>query len=90
MHRRNQRPQGSSWPSGGKLSWTRTRLPAIVAYKQELDQLAQHVLLDNPLLRFDKLLVVSGFSFASNWGANLGKKFLTLSPPRPDGNSAAA
>lgn len=63
-------------------------LPAIVAYKQELDQLAQHILLDNPLLRFDKLLVVSeGFHFASNWGgANfLGKKFLTLSPPRPDG-----
>ncbi len=63
-------------------------LPTIVTFKQELDKLAQNVLLDNPLLRFEKLLVVSeGFYFASNWGGPnfLGKKFLTLSPPRPDG-----
>ena len=64
-------------------------LPAnLVALKTELDKASAEVLLANPLLDFDKLLVVRGTPyFQSNWdGPNhLGSDLIVVSPVRADG-----
>lgn len=63
-------------------------LPEIVGFKQQKDAAINPILLQNPLLNFDKLLFAKGgFWFASNWGGpnNLGNEFAVLSPVRPDG-----
>lgn len=60
----------------------------VIALSSELDQQQTEMLLDTPLLAFDKLLLVKGHSsFAANWtGANhLGNEMVVLSPVRPDG-----
>ena len=63
-------------------------LADVLALRDEIDRVGQQVLLDNPLLRFDKLLVVTGGArFSSNWGGanRLGRKIEVLSPVTPDG-----
>ncbi len=60
-----------------------------LALRDQIDRAGQTVLLDNPVLKFDKLLVVTGGArFASNWGGpnRLGNKIEVLSPVTPDGN----
>jgi formylglycine-generating enzyme required for sulfatase activity len=55
---------------------------------EQLAAAADEILLANPVLDFDKLLVMSGKpSFASNWGGpnSIGQKMQILSPVRPDG-----
>ena len=55
---------------------------------QNADDAGQAILLANPLLDFDKLLLVKGRAgFASNWGGpnRLGSEMVVLSPVRPDG-----
>ena len=61
---------------------------AAVRIGQEIAAAAQEILLANPVLDFDKLLVMAGNpSFASNWGGSnsIGQKMQILSPVRPDG-----
>ena len=63
-------------------------LAELLALSAELDSAARDILLDNPVLRFDKLLLVRGGpSFNSNWSGpnNLGNELVVLSPVRPDG-----
>jgi formylglycine-generating enzyme required for sulfatase activity len=55
---------------------------------EELDPAARDILLDNPVLKFDKLLLARGGPwFNSNWSGpnNLGNELVVLSPVRPDG-----
>ena len=75
--RRILAPQG-----GGRL------LPELAGARQQWEATAHPILLQNPLLDFDRLLFVrGGFHFNNNWsGANfLGNEFAVLSPVRPDG-----
>ena len=61
---------------------------AVLELSAGLDKVQSEILLDTPLLAFDKLLLVKGPpSFASNWtGPNhLGREMVVLSPVRPDG-----
>lgn len=63
-------------------------LEALLAGQAEIEQAAAAILLANPVLRFDKLLVVKGSpGFASNWGGanRLGQEICILSPVHPDG-----
>ena len=63
-------------------------LREIRLFHLEWDKIAQGILLQNPVLDFEKLIMVrGGYWFASNWsGANhLGNEFVTLSPVKPDG-----
>ncbi|MEW6358689.1 MAG: SUMF1/EgtB/PvdO family nonheme iron enzyme [Planctomycetota bacterium] len=63
-------------------------LKAVLALRAELDAASKEILLANPLLDFEKLLLIRGGpSFASNWsGPNrLGSEIVVLSPVRPDG-----
>ena len=60
----------------------------VAALAQDLDAAQRDILLDTPLLAFDKLLLVKGNpGFASNWGGpnRLGNDLIVLSPVRPDG-----
>ena len=63
-------------------------LTHLVAVRSAADEAAREVLLDNPLLDFEALLLVKGGpGFASNWGGpnRLGNEIVSLSPVRPDG-----
>ncbi|NQT41233.1 MAG: hypothetical protein HQ581_27340, partial [Planctomycetes bacterium] len=63
-------------------------LEILVQTKGELDLAAPEILLANPVLAFDKLLMVKGNTgFSSNWGGpnSLGSEMVILSPVRPDG-----
>jgi formylglycine-generating enzyme required for sulfatase activity len=74
------------WPA--LLQAPATHLGEVLALGTELAAAARNILLDNPLLRFDKLLMARGGPwFASNWGGpnNLGGELVVLSPVRPDG-----
>jgi formylglycine-generating enzyme required for sulfatase activity len=67
-------------------------LSALVAVREELDAARAAILLDTPLLAFDKLLMVRGTpGFAANWtGPNrLGQEMVVLSPVRPEGQVTA-
>ena len=60
----------------------------LVALETEFDKASAEILLANPLLDFDKLLVVRGSpGFQTNWdGPNhLGSDLVVVSPVRPDG-----
>ncbi len=60
----------------------------LVALETEFDKASAEILLANPLLDFDKLLVVRGSPyFQTNWdGPNhLGSDLVVVSPVRPDG-----
>ena len=60
----------------------------LVAMKSAIDTAEPELLLANPLLDFERLLLVQGNpGFASNWGGanRLGNAMITLSPVRPDG-----
>jgi formylglycine-generating enzyme required for sulfatase activity len=64
----------------------------LVALAQDLDAAQQDILLDTPLLAFNKLLLVKGNpGFASNWGGpnRLGNEIIVLSPVCPDGQQTA-
>jgi len=64
-------------------------LEALWAGHAEIEQAAAAILLDNPVLRFEKLLIVKGNpGFATNWGGanRLGQEICILSPVRPDGD----
>ena len=61
----------------------------LVAMKGQIDAAQAEILLDNPLLAFDKLLLTKGpIHFSSNWdGPNhIGDAIVILSPVRADGN----
>ena len=63
-------------------------LQELLAQQAEIEQAAAEILLANPVLRFDRLLVVKGNpSFNTNWGGpnRLGQEICILSPVRPDG-----
>ncbi len=58
------------------------------ALAESTDAAGQEILLANPLLDFDRLLLVKGRTgFASNWGGpnRLGSEMVVLSPVRSDG-----
>jgi hypothetical protein len=63
-------------------------LQELLAKQAEIEQAAADILLANPILRFEKLLVVKGNpGFNTNWGGpnRLGQEICVLSPVRPDG-----
>jgi formylglycine-generating enzyme required for sulfatase activity len=63
-------------------------LPSVLEFAGTVDQAGRDILLANPVLQFDKLLLVKGSSsFAANWtGPNhLGNEIVVLAPVRPDG-----
>jgi len=63
-------------------------LEAVIGARKALDALQPEVLLETPLLAFDKLLIAKGdIGFGSNWdGPNrIGSELCVLSPVRPDG-----
>ncbi|NOZ21124.1 MAG: formylglycine-generating enzyme family protein [Planctomycetes bacterium] len=63
-------------------------LKDVLALRDELDTASKDILLANPLLGFDKLLLIKGGpGFASNWGGpnRLGREIVVLSPVKPDG-----
>ncbi len=67
-------------------------LAAVVGACEALDAVQAEVLLETPLLAFDKLLVARGaVGFGSNWdGPNrIGDELCVLSPVRPDGRLTA-
>jgi len=64
-------------------------LEALLAGQAEIERAVAAILLANPVLRFEKLLVVKGNpGFATNWGGanRLGQEICILSPVRPDGD----
>ena len=74
--------------------WARMRagsgdaLAAVLALRGDVEKAGREILLANPLLGFEKLLLARGGpGFASNWsGANrLGNELVVLSPVKPDG-----
>jgi formylglycine-generating enzyme required for sulfatase activity len=74
------------WPD--LLKAPAAALGDLLALDAELDTAARTILLDNPVLRFDKLLLARGGPwFNSNWSGpnNLGGELVVLSPVRPDG-----
>ena len=74
------------WPT--LLAAGADSLEALLALRTTFDQESQEILLSNPLLRFDKLLLIKGGpGFSSNWGGpnRLGNEIVALSPVRPDG-----
>ncbi|MCY3019147.1 MAG: SUMF1/EgtB/PvdO family nonheme iron enzyme [Planctomycetota bacterium] len=63
-------------------------LAAVVAVHEKAATEGKEILLANPLLAFDKLLLGRGGpGFASNWGGpnHIGNELVTLSPVKPDG-----
>lgn len=63
-------------------------LAEIMTARAASEAAEEEILLANPLLDFEKLLLVQGGpGFASNWGGpcSLGNTIVSLSPPRPDG-----
>ena len=63
-------------------------LAGILALHKEREEAAQEILLANPLLEGQKLLLVRGGpGLASNWGGanRLGNELVVLAPIRPDG-----
>ncbi len=61
---------------------------AVGTLNHEIERAGAEILLANPLLDFDRLLVAKGNpSFSSNWGGpnSIGKEMVVLSPVRPDG-----
>ena len=63
-------------------------LPSVLAVRAKVDAESQAILLDNPVLAFEKLLLGKGGpGFSSNWGGanNIGSELAILSPVRPDG-----
>ncbi|HYW79071.1 MAG TPA: hypothetical protein VE890_05810, partial [Thermoguttaceae bacterium] len=61
---------------------------AVSTLHHEIEQAGSEILLANPLLDFDRLLVAKGNpSFSSNWGGpnSIGSEMVVLSPVRPDG-----
>jgi len=74
------------WPA--LLKAPAAALAELLALGAEVDAASQKILLDNPVLRFDKLLLARGGPwFNSNWSGpnNLGNELVVLSPVRPDG-----
>jgi len=63
-------------------------LAALVAVSDAVKTAGSEILLENPVLAFDKLLVAKGGpGFASNWGGanTIGNSIVLISPPRPGG-----
>jgi len=63
-------------------------LAGLLTARSKFDAARTAILLDTPMLAFDKLLLVKGTpGFAANWtGPNrLGQEMVVLSPVRPDG-----
>ena len=63
-------------------------LDLLLSLKQEIEAAGREILLANPVLAFDKLVIArGGISFSSNWdGPNhIGDEICVLSPVRPDG-----
>ncbi len=63
-------------------------LAGVMALRKDEEAASSEILLSNPVLDFDKVLLVSGGpGFSSNWGGpnRLGSELVVLSPVRPDG-----
>ncbi len=73
----------------GLLAGRSVALADVLALREQIDQAGQDILLANPVLDFEKLLLVTGGGpgFNSNWGGpnRLGSEIAILSPVRPDG-----
>ncbi|MBN2449641.1 MAG: SUMF1/EgtB/PvdO family nonheme iron enzyme, partial [Lentisphaeria bacterium] len=64
-------------------------LPELMSLREDVGRDAQEILLGNPVLRFDSLLMARGGPwFNANWSGpnNLGSELVALSPVRPDGD----
>ncbi|MCY2994920.1 MAG: SUMF1/EgtB/PvdO family nonheme iron enzyme [Planctomycetota bacterium] len=75
-------------PQTADVSQTSAVLQAVVATNELVQTAGQEILLENPVLAFEKLLVVKGGAgFNSNWGGpnTLGNSLVVVSPPRPGG-----
>ncbi|MBT4818636.1 MAG: SUMF1/EgtB/PvdO family nonheme iron enzyme [Lentisphaerae bacterium] len=60
----------------------------LLALKSDISTVARDILLTNPLLGFERLLMIKGGpGFSSNWGGanRLGNEVVSLSPVAPDG-----
>lgn len=67
---------------------TATAMTQLLELRREVEEQAREMLLTNPLLRFDQLLLAEGGArFASNWGGpnSIGNRLVTLSPVGPQG-----
>jgi len=63
-------------------------LKEVLDLRADIDAAGREILLANPLLNFEKLLVIKGGpGLASNWSGpnHLGREIQVLSPVRPDG-----
>jgi hypothetical protein len=70
------------------LNWQPSTLSALLGANEAVRAAGTEILLENPVLAFDRLLVAKGgSSFASNWdGPNtLGGSLVVVSPVRPGG-----
>ncbi|MFC1497406.1 SUMF1/EgtB/PvdO family nonheme iron enzyme [Verrucomicrobiota bacterium] len=75
------------WQKSG-LAKKQDTLNSLFPIYNKAQEAQSRILLDNPLLKFDKLLLAKGdISLQSNWkGANkLGDELVSLSPVAPDG-----
>ncbi len=75
------------WRTNG-LSLDRNAVSSYAALRSRIHAAQKRILLDNPLLEFEKLLVASGsIRLASNWtgACTMGKQLQVLSPVAPDG-----
>ena len=76
------------WPKLLSNAGSDATLGALLALRQKCESAESEILFANPVLDFEKLLLVGGGpGFASNWGGpcSLGDAIVTLSPPKPDG-----
>jgi len=77
----------TQWTSKG-LSKGKVAIGEYAAVEAKITAAQQRILLDNPLLRFEKLLVASGgIRLSTNWGGacTMGRRLEVLSPVAPDG-----
>ncbi|MCX5684882.1 MAG: hypothetical protein NT049_14535, partial [Planctomycetota bacterium] len=81
-----QQLMAAAWPK--VVADADDSLSTLVAVREKIAGEGKDILLANPLLGFDKLLLAKGGpGFASNWGgANfIGNELVVLSPVKPDG-----
>ena len=76
----------AAWPA--VVASNNNSLATLVVVREKIAAEGQDILLANPVLAFDKLLLGKGGpGFSSNWGGpnHIGNEIVTLSPVKPDG-----
>ncbi|MGA2501548.1 MAG: hypothetical protein ABSH20_27730, partial [Tepidisphaeraceae bacterium] len=76
----------AAWPA--VTAGNNSALATVLAVREQIAAEGKDILLANPVLAFDKLLLGKGGpGFNSNWGGpnHIGNELVTLSPVKPDG-----